>query len=219
MYQNIVYRNIVNQGILPFLFLFSLTVTAQAIAAEPDCSKPNKCKALDLHNQVRKDLNAGRLPNSPRPHPPVQMLVYDKALARTAYNWSAAQCNSRPGHNRKRRAHFIANGGNPAYPTIGENIYYYSARLPEKEALARAVASWTAEATQYRYRPFKDLKTGHYSQLIWNSASVFDRNGRPLPQAVGCGVYYCPRAKFKTIVTCNYAPAGNIYKQLPYQTR
>jgi len=190
---------------------------AQPDAAQPDCTKPDKCKALELHNQVRKQLNAGRLPNSPRPNPPVAMLKHDKALARTAHSWSAAQCNSRPGHNPKRREQFIANGGNPAYPSVGENIFYYSARLPEKDALAQAVASWAAEAGQYRYRPFKDLKTGHYSQLIWNTVEAFDANGKKLPRAVGCGVYHCLKGNFRTIVTCNYAPAGNIYKHLPYR--
>lgn len=206
-----------NQSLITLLLSISLTVAAQTAAAQPDCSKPNKCKALELHNQVRKKLNAGRLPNSPRPSPPVAMLVYDKALARTARNWSAALCNSRPRHNSKRRAHFLANGGNPAYPSVGENIYYTGARLPEPDALAQAVASWSGEANSYRYGPFKDLKTGHYSQLIWNTLDAFDARGRRLPRAVGCGVYYCSRGKFRTIVTCNYAPSGNIYRTVPYR--
>lgn len=206
-----------NQSLIRLLLATSLTIAAQSGAAQPDCTEPGKCKALELHNQVRKNLNAGRLPNSPRPNPPVAMLKYDRALARTARNWSAAQCNARPGHNRKRRDHFIANGGNPAYPSVGENVYYYSTRLPEKEALARAVASWAAEAGQYRYRPFRELKTGHYSQLIWNTVNAFDASGKKLPRAVGCGVYHCPRGNFRTIVTCNYAPAGNIYGHLPYR--
>ncbi|SEA20938.1 CAP domain-containing protein [Microbulbifer marinus] len=207
-----------NQSLITLLLAIAVTIAAQAGAAAPDCTRAGKCKALDLHNQVRKKLNAGRLPNSPKPNPPVAMLKYDKALARTAYNWSAAQCNSRPGHNGKRREHFIANGGNPAYPSIGENIFYSSAHLAETDALSQAVAGWAGEAAQYRYRPFKDLKTGHYSQLIWDSMNAFDAKGRKLPRAVGCGVYHCPRGNFRTIVTCNYAPAGNIYKHLPYRT-
>ncbi|SHG26556.1 Cysteine-rich secretory protein family protein [Microbulbifer donghaiensis] len=205
------------QAFITLLLSIALTTGVATQAAEPDCTKPNKCKALELHNQVRKDLNAGRFPNSPKPNPPVAMLTYDKALARTAYNWSASQCNARPGHNSKRREHFVANGGNPAYASVGENIFYSSAHLSEQDALAQAVAGWAGEAQQYRYGPFNDLKTGHYSQLIWDSMDAVDAEGRKLPRAVGCGVYYCPKGNFRTIVTCNYAPAGNIYQHLPYR--
>ncbi|WOX07249.1 CAP domain-containing protein [Microbulbifer pacificus] len=67
-----------------------LTFAFPACVLGSDCAQPSDCLALELHNQVRRDLNAGRLPNSPIPTPPVAMLVYDQALARTAHNWSAA---------------------------------------------------------------------------------------------------------------------------------
>lgn len=195
-----------------------LATTLPVGAAVGDCGRDDDCLALQLHNQVRKDLNAGRLPNSPRPNPPVAMLVYDRALARTAYNWSAAQCNGRAAHNSQRREHFIANGGNPAHPWVGENIFYTTAALPNADALSQAVASWAAEAKDYRYQPFKSLKTGHYSQLIWNTIDTIE-NGRKVPRAVGCGVYHCAKGRHRTIVTCNYAPGGNIQGVVPYRIR
>ncbi|MCX2831774.1 CAP domain-containing protein [Microbulbifer thermotolerans] len=207
----------VTQSVIALFVAACLAIAIHGEAAGRDCASEDKCKALELHNQVRADLNAGRLPNSPRPRPPVAPLQYDEALARTARNWSAAQCNARLRHNPKRHAQFLANGGSPAYPSVGENIFYHSALLPEEEALVQAVASWAAEARQYRYGPFRDLKTGHYSQLIWNTQDAFDANGNRLPRAVGCGVYHCPSGKFRTIVTCNYAPAGNIRGYPPYR--
>ncbi|WGL15198.1 CAP domain-containing protein [Microbulbifer bruguierae] len=185
-------------------------------ASEPECGAPGECLALDLHNQVRKDLNAGRLPNSPQPSPPVAMLVYDRALARTAYQWSATQCSGRRGHNDQRRAHFIANGGNPAHPWVGENLYFASESLSDTDALTRAVAAWATEARDYRYQPFKVMKTGHYSQLIWNTIDTIE-NGKKVPRAVGCGVYRCEKGRYRTIVTCNYAPGGNIHGVVPYR--
>ncbi|MFV8784035.1 CAP domain-containing protein [Microbulbifer sp. SA54] len=187
-------------------------------AAPVECGAPDHCRALELHNQLRKELNAGRLPNSPKPNPPVAMLVYDQALARTAYNWSSALCSARRGHNSQRREHFIANGGNPAHPWVGENIYFTSQVLPNTEALAQAVAAWAAEAGDYRYQPFKVMKTGHYSQLIWNTIDTIE-NGKKVPRAVGCGVSHCNGGRYKTIVTCNYAPGGNIQGVVPYRIR
>ena len=197
---------------------FFLAAPSLTAAAESECRTASHCLALELHNQVRKDLNAGRLPNSPQPNPPVAMLVYDHALARTAYNWSAAQCNARRKHNNQRREDFLANGGNPAHPWVGENIFYHTALLADADALAQAVAAWAAEARDYRYQPFKVMKTGHYSQLIWNTIDTIE-NGKKVPRAVGCGVFRCDKGRFRTIVTCNYAPGGNIRGVVPYRIK
>ncbi|WP_428819743.1 CAP domain-containing protein [Microbulbifer sp. MCCC 1A16149] len=192
-------------------------ITTPALSANPsDCGEASHCEALDLHNQVRTNLNAGRLPNSPTPNPPVEMLVYDKALALTAYHWSATQCTARRGHNPQRREHFINNGGNAAHPWVGENIYFASERLSDIDALTRAVAAWAAEAKDYRYQPFKATETGHYSQLIWDTIDTIE-NGKKVARAVGCGVYRCEKGQYKTIVTCNYAPGGNIHGVVPYR--
>ena len=207
-----------SRKLITVLLLPLLCTTSYATPNKDNCGTPTDCLAVNLHNQVRIDLNAGQLPNSPRPNPLVVMLQHDIALARTAHNWSGIQCNSQRGHNKNRKADFLANGGNPAYPAIGENIFYHSARLPEEDALMLAVESWTGEARDFRFGPFKDLKSGHYSQLIWNTMDAFDKQGRKLPRAVGCGVYHCPSGRFRTVVTCNYAPAGNIFRQLPYRT-
>ncbi|WP_226668425.1 CAP domain-containing protein [Microbulbifer aggregans] len=193
-----------------------LAVPAGHTAVLDECGATDHCRALELHNQVRKELNAGRLPNSPKPNPPVAMLVYDQALARTAYNWSAALCNTRRGHNSQRREHYIAHGGNPAHRWVGENIYFTTQVLPNSDALAQAVAAWAAEARDYRYQPFKVMKTGHYSQLIWNTIDTI-QHGKKVPRAVGCGVYRCSSGRYKTIVTCNYAPGGNIQGVVPYR--
>ena len=197
-------------------FLLGMPTFTRGDAA--DCPTPTHCLALRLHNQVRADLNAGRLPNSPTPNPPVAMLVYDKALARTAQYWSEAQCSARRGHNRQRREHFIGNGGNPAHPWVGENIFFHTAQLSEADALTQAVAAWAAEAADYRYQPFKVMKTGHYSQLIWNTIDTIE-NGKKVSRAVGCGVAYCAKGRYRTIVTCNYAPGGNIQGVVPYRIK
>lgn len=196
--------------------VLALTAPTPLAAAPTDCGAPDHCLALDLHNQVRQDLNAGRLPNSPKPNPAVAMLTYDRALARTAYNWSATQCNARRGHNSQRREHFIANGGNPSHPWVGENLYFASEQLSDRDALTRAVAAWAAEAKDYRYQPFKVMKTGHYSQLIWNTIDTIE-NGKKVSRSVGCGVYRCDKGRYRTVVTCNYAPGGNIHGVVPYR--
>lgn len=194
----------------------NLVIAPLTSADGPECGEPDHCLALELHNQVRKDLNSGHLPNSPKPSPPVAMLVHNQALARTALNWSATQCKTRRGHNKQRREHFIANGGNPAHPWVGENLYFASEPLADAEALKRAVSAWAAEAKDYRYQPFKVMKTGHYSQLIWNTIDTIE-NGKKVSRAVGCGVYRCEQGRYKTIVTCNYAPGGNIQGVVPYR--
>ncbi|WP_237067997.1 hypothetical protein [Microbulbifer guangxiensis] len=121
--------------------LAALSTIGETVTGSENCGNPTDCLALKLHNQLRQDLNSGQLPNSPKPNPPVEMLVHDTALARVALNWSAVQCSSVRGHNKSRRADFLAEGGNPAYPAIGENIFYHSAHLPEAEALKLAVES------------------------------------------------------------------------------
>lgn len=195
-----------------------LAVPVAGLADQSDCRAPSHCLALKLHNEVRAELNAGRLPNSPKPNPPVAMLVYDHALARTATHWSSEQCHARRGHNSQRRELFIANGGNPAHPWVGENIFYHSAQLADADALSQAVAAWAAEAKDYRYGPFRDMKTGHYSQLIWNTIDTIE-NGKKVSRAVGCGVARCDKGRYRTIVTCNYAPGGNIQGVVPYRIK
>ena len=194
----------------------ALALPFSVAVAESSCDNPTDCLALDLHNQVRRDLNAGLLANSPKPNPPVAMLIHDRALARTAMHWSATLCNGRKGHNDQRREHFVANGGNPAHPWVGENLYFASQPLADTEALTRAVAAWAAEAKDYRYEPFKVMQTGHYSQLIWNTIDTIE-NGKKVSRAVGCGVSRCEKGRYRAIVACNYAPGGNIQGVVPYR--
>ncbi|MFI2811848.1 MULTISPECIES: CAP domain-containing protein [Microbulbifer] len=190
------------------------------------CLDGDACAAVRLHNAVRKQLNRGRLANSPKPLPPVDMLVHDRALGITAFNWARQMCErDAMRHNRNRVRDFHANGGNPHYRHIGENLAVFSSTrgdiFPVGEgAISRAVDSWLSEANQYRYRPFtsRGPVVGHYTQLVWNATEVFDSAGNRLPKAVGCGSYQCRSGKwYKTYIACNYAPAGNFRGKLPYR--
>ncbi|WP_237059375.1 CAP domain-containing protein [Microbulbifer sediminum] len=190
------------------------------------CLDGDACPEVPLHNAVRKQLNRGQLPNSPRPLPPVDMLVHDSALSLTAFNWARQMCErDAMKHNRNRVRDFHANGGNPHYRHIGENLAVFSSTRPDifpvgEGAIRRAVDYWRSEAGDYRFRPFtsRGPVVGHYTQLVWNATEVFDSAGNRLPKAVGCGSYQCRSGKwYKTYIACNYAPGGNYKGQLPYR--
>lgn len=198
-------------------------------AARPGlCLEGDSCPAVRRHNRVRRQLNRGELPNSPRPVPAVDMLVHDPALALTAFNWARRMCErDAMEHNRKRVRHYHANGGNSHYTHIGENLAVFSSTSPGmfpvgEGAIERALDSWLSEAQSYRYRPFttRGPVVGHYTQLIWNATEVFDAAGNRLPKAVGCGSHQCRAGKwYKTYVACNYAPAGNFIGEHPYRAQ
>ncbi|SDK52390.1 CAP domain-containing protein [Microbulbifer yueqingensis] len=225
---------------LPATGLILSLLLAGAIAAAPAAAGPaasgathpglclegDSCPAVRLHNQVRQRLNRGKLPNSPKPLPPVDMLVHDRALAVTAFNWARHMCErDAMQHNRNRVRDYHANGGNRNYTHVGENLAVFSHTAstgfpPGRDAIARAVDLWVSEAADYRYRRFRTRgpMVGHYTQVIWNSTEVFDSAGNRLPKAVGCGSYQCRAGRwYKTYVACNYAPVGNFINQYPYR--
>ena len=82
--------------------------------------------------------------------------------------------------------------------SFGENVFGSSR---PNEALASVVRQWMGEKVNY------DSATGecipgkvctHFTQVLWRKTA-----------AVGCGINRKASSPFKTIVVCNYSPAGN----------
>jgi len=88
--------------------------------------------------------------------------------------------------------------------SYGENIYYSSG----VGTATASVDSWYSEVKDYHYEVISYdnyAKFGHYTQLVWNSTT-----------RIGCGIKTdCP-GTWRTIIVCNYAPAGNYIGQRPW---
>jgi len=86
---------------------------------------------------------------------------------------------------------------------VGQNIFTTTAHRAD---ISVATQRWYNQKKHYninskRCRPQR--MCGHYTQVVWANTDI-----------VGCGVHRCPQF---TYVVCNYLPAGNVYKHLPYK--
>lgn len=156
---------------------------------------------LYAHNQLRQQLNAGSLPNSPKPTTttigtPVNNLQWDPNLALVAQIY-ASTCVI--GNNAYRTQQYQSLGGTATY--VGENIASTTGTMTEQQFLGL----WSAEDTSFVYEKLTstDVTTfGHYSQLIWRNTSY-----------VGCAIASCSTFQF---AVCDYAEGGNYLNQYPY---
>ncbi|MBK9312672.1 MAG: hypothetical protein IPM55_00250 [Acidobacteria bacterium] len=85
----------------------------------------------------------------------------------------------------------------------GENI---AAGSPGYASVDQAIKGWESEKSKFRggvitMENIADI--GHYSQIMWKNTTL-----------LGCGK--STSCKTKTIIVCNYDPAGNILGQKPW---
>ncbi|MGB5774082.1 MAG: CAP domain-containing protein [Sedimenticolaceae bacterium] len=153
--------------------------------------------ALQSHNQVRKDVNAGDYPGQPVADPPLPLLNWDQPLADSAEAY-AKQCVWAHSNDR------VNEGENLAYST-GLDF-----------SIGEAVGLWADEYRGYDFATgaCSISACGHYTQLVWQNTLL-----------VGCGDTVCAplRSSSGTVLAnqaryhvCRYATAGNINGEPPY---
>ncbi|XP_026182866.1 glioma pathogenesis-related protein 1 [Mastacembelus armatus] len=142
--------------------------------------------------------------------PPASNMLYmtwDEGLAITARAW-AKQCVFEHNIHLKdaRRMH-------PIFLSVGENIW--AGYPPSLFNVSRAIKKWVDEKQDYNYRANTCTNVcGHYTQVVWASS-----------YKVGCAAQLCPKGvanistKEGVVFVCNYATAGNINGQQPYETQ
>lgn len=168
-----------------FLLLWSLNTAGQAIP-ENTGSKLNKEEALlalRFHNKARADVG-------------VAPLKWSAKLASFAQLW--AEHIASTGCKLKHRPY----SGEWAQK-YGENIYY---ALNKDATAVRASEAWYNEIKEFTYGKLEKntwAKSGHYTQMIWQTTTT-----------MGMGKATCPGGA--AIIVANYDPLGNYMGQKPY---
>lgn len=124
---------------------------AAPIVTGSAASKDDAQRALDFHNQVRREVGT-----SP--------LTWSVELAAYAQQWA-----DRLATENCRMQHRPPEWGE----TPGENLFLGGLAV---EAMNEALASWYAEKQQYRGDPLtleNFLFIGHYTQMVWSSTNEF----------------------------------------------
>ncbi|KAM6895801.1 glioma pathogenesis-related protein 1 [Xenentodon cancila] len=134
-------------------------------------------------------------------------MTWDEGLAITARAW-ARHCVF--DHNiylqDARRMH-------PTFSSVGENIWTFSSQSFFNAT--RAIVSWENEKMYYNYQANACSKVcGHYTQMVWARS-----------YKVGCAAHLCPKGikhfvPYESLIfVCNYATAGNMNSEKPYESR
>ncbi|CAI7990283.1 Peptidase inhibitor 16, partial [Geodia barretti] len=124
----------------------------------------------------------------------VHLKKYDLTLERFAQNYLDSLSTCLPQHN-------------PNNSNYGENVYRQttSKNFASDVNFEHMVQLWYDEVSYYNYwfnscRLPEGLSCGHFTQVVWANT-----------ERVGCGVKICEdRNVTRTLVVCNYDPAGNI---------
>lgn len=121
------------------------------------------------------------------PWAPVPPVIWSKRIARSAQAWAE--------HLRDTRKCGLLHSAS----RYGENL-----AAGKEMGAERAVRMWAGEIDKYTYSPVYefDKRSGHYSQIVWRRTTD-----------IGCGRATCGS---KTIVVCQYSPAGNRIGKAPY---
>ena len=174
------------------IFLLVIFVSFATIAADaqkktgsgpltnPARAAKVKCEVNGLTQPEITELLASH--NKARAEQKLPPLVWDCALANLAQQWA----------NRGVYAH----RGDSAF---GENIFVAS---NPAEAVGTVVKTWVGEKANWTNKTAKCAPgkvCNHYTQVMWNTTSQ-----------VGCGINRNSPGQWKTIVVCNYNPAGNL---------
>ncbi|XP_051248706.1 GLIPR1-like protein 1 [Dicentrarchus labrax] len=136
-------------------------------------------------------------------------MTWDEGLAITARAW-ARHClfEHNTFLNDVRRVH-------PTFSSVGENIW--TGYPPSSFDVAHSIKRWVDEKQDYDYDSDSCTKVcGHYTQVVWARS-----------YKVGCAAQLCPNGVKNTefgsresvIFVCNYAPAGNVARKKPYETK
>ncbi|KAI1703996.1 cysteine-rich secretory protein family domain-containing protein [Ditylenchus destructor] len=157
---------------------------------------------VDAHNNHRSKLALGQEPNKPSgnaaPAANMYKFEYDCKLENVAQAWAnvCSQVHSTP-QGRK---------------CTGENLYMYSASVPQPtpQAMQAAADLWWHELIEYG---LSTTDTNYYSSSM-NSLGHFTQMAWAQTLRVGCGISQCAST---TYVVCNYNVTGNINTKSIYQ--
>ncbi|VDL37729.1 unnamed protein product [Hymenolepis diminuta] len=140
----------------------------------------DKQELLDLQNQYRREVAAGRVPNQPASSK-IRDLKWNTELEASAQR-HADRCRFQHDSSDDRKT--------AEFWWVGQNIAYSS-------SIAQNVKMWFEEHKDYNYsHNYCSGVCGHYTQLVW--ANTTD---------VGCGVSKCNFSGFNAVfVVCNYGP-------------
>ena len=174
-----------------------LSATVIALCWHGGASAVDPDTALQSHNQVREDVNAGVYPGQPVPNPPLPLLSWDQTLAEQA-RAHAEQCIW--GHSDDRI-------------NVGENLAYSTGL---SFSIEQAVGLWADEFQGYDFasNTCSNAPCGHYTQLVCqNTLLVGCADAVCTPLRSLTGVALAAEARYHV---CRYATAGNINGERPY---
>lgn len=187
-----------------------------------------KAYFLCKHNETRSRVALGTYTSNVGGNLPVATnmirLQWDTNLEHVAQNY-ANQCIW--DHNPDRQNQYNAlsptdiNGdAMTTMESVGENLAYYGQSNATQATMERAIYGydgWEDEGLNYSFGALQvndycaDEPCGHFTQLIW--ANTYK---------VGCAVSFCAAGTVSafpsTLLVCNYASAGNVVPQYPYET-
>nr|CDS32832.1 venom allergen (val) protein [Hymenolepis microstoma] len=149
-----------------------------------------KQELLDLHNQYRREVAGGKVPNQPGSSK-LKDLEWSTELEASAQKHADSCIFEHDGSDDRKTAQWW---------WVGQNIAYSS-------SVAQNVKMWFDEYKDYNYNSnYCSGVCGHYTQLVWADTTH-----------VGCGVSRCTFSGFNAVyVVCNYGPGGNLNRQKPY---
>ncbi|MBK9709759.1 MAG: hypothetical protein IPO81_00245 [Kouleothrix sp.] len=186
------------------------SVTSAAASPLQNLSDADIGEALAAHNAVRQRVAQAE---SQRLGSPVVIpdLTWNSDLATYAQEWADQLLSSDPDPDPDRRTFPHHDWGELQALGRGENIYagWSDGGVPDQSPTA-AVTWWDSEQQYYDYDTntcAADQTCGHFTQLVWSTTTQ-----------VGCGQAVRTAAYGTQFVVwvCNYAPAGNIIGERPY---
>lgn len=153
---------------------------ASAATGEP----ANMMGTTDAHNAIRAAVTGTT---------PLPTMKWDPALATLATNW-ASQCIDMNGDGLVDHSSSEYRSNAAGYARVGENIYASGGTATGPQA----VMYWAMEKANFTYPTGCSGTCGHYTQIVWRTSIH-----------VGCALVSCPSLQYKSVVLCNYGPAGN----------
>ena len=152
----------------------------------------DQIKALELHNEARKDVGSPPLVWSEKLEK--QALLYAKILARK--------------DEKQNMKHSKTNDGeNMTYSYSAESKDGVMTPTFSTTPLTDASVGWYEEIKHYRYSKIKRRRIGppigHYTQMVWKSTKKV-------------GIAHAVSKKGSVYVVARYFPAGNFVGEYPY---